>query len=175
MKIWKRKVFAFWFGTPFVCVPMPCALPQNRIFTFKQLTLPHTDTPACVPLASFLFFIFLHCDQLFAFVYFTFLISCLSICCLLFVFAMVSLIQLGQVPLIAAIGFCVQFIWQINLPTILLNWRGGRWGFQESVSVFEGRKKSRAKSCILIIGGGQIVFAFQTQHDTCQIELDTVL
>jgi len=55
---------------------------------------------------------------------FLFLISCLSICCLLFVFATVSLIQLCQVPLIVAIGFCVQFIWQINLPTILLNWRG---------------------------------------------------
>lgn len=60
-------------------------------------------------------------DQVFHVVCFLFLISCLSIWCLLFVFASVSLILLWQVPLIVAIGFCVQFIWEINLPTILLN------------------------------------------------------
>jgi len=105
---------------------MPFALPQNRIFTFKQLTLPHTDTPACVPLEGtfFAFFSFFIVINFLCWFIFLFLISCLSICCLLFVFATVSLIQLCQVPLIVAIGFCVQFIWQINLPTILLNWRG---------------------------------------------------
>jgi len=51
---------------------MPFALPQNRIFTFKQLTLPHTDTPACVPLEGTFLLSFFYCDQLFVLVYFPF-------------------------------------------------------------------------------------------------------